>query len=239
LGHYIPAFVFLAAKAGYDCIWLDLEHRAFTAREVQSLLSLTHLYDIDCMVRAATRDRAQLYRYLEDGATGLMIPHVSNAEEARYFVGAAKFPPIGDRGFDNSGIDSDFNSYSLAEYAEWANRETFLTLQIESPTAVAQVDEIAAVPGVDLLFVGPGDLGYRLQQDGQGDDDGMRLEASFERIASAARENGIHWACPESGREPIAHRVRQGCRFIVNRSDFVSIRDGLSTGLDELEGSSI
>ncbi len=67
LGHYIPAFVEAGAHYGFDCIWLDLEHRNFTDREVQALLAYSHLHNIDIMVRTPTREKTKLYRYLEDG----------------------------------------------------------------------------------------------------------------------------------------------------------------------------
>ena len=83
LGHYMPAYVCHAAHAGYDCIWLDLEHRAQTVREIQAMLAYAHLYDIDIMLRSPTLEKTGLYRYLEDGAAGLLIPHVSTPEKAR------------------------------------------------------------------------------------------------------------------------------------------------------------
>ena len=83
LGHYMPFFVKQAAHFGFDCIWLDLEHRNFSDRDVQALLAFAHLHDIDIMVRPATLEKTRLYRYLEDGAAGLMIPHVNTAEKAR------------------------------------------------------------------------------------------------------------------------------------------------------------
>ena len=88
LQHYIPSFIAHAAHYGFDCIWLDLEHRAFDDREVQSLIYQAHLHDIDMMVRPSTLEKTKLYRYLEDGAAGLMIPHVSDAEKARALVNA-------------------------------------------------------------------------------------------------------------------------------------------------------
>ena len=72
LGHYIPAFVKHAAHFGFDCIWLDLEHRYMSDAEVESLLAHSHLFDIDIMVRPATLEKTRLYRYLEDGAAGLI-----------------------------------------------------------------------------------------------------------------------------------------------------------------------
>ena len=68
LGHFIPSFVRHASHFGFDCIWLDLEHRAMGDREVQALLAMSHQYGIDIMVRSPTREKVKLYRYLEDGA---------------------------------------------------------------------------------------------------------------------------------------------------------------------------
>ena len=235
LGSCNPPFVALAARAGYDCIWLDLEHRGMEFRELQVLMSHFRIYDIDCLLRAPTLEKTQLYRYLEEGATGLMIPHVSTAEKARDLVNAVKFPPIGDRGLDNAGFDSAYRQTEDArEYLEWANRETFLAVQIETPEAVENVDAIAAVPGVDLLFVGPGDLGLRYGLDG--DESGERLEAAFERVAAASRNHGVPWACPTSSPGDMKHRREQGASFLANTGEFMILREGLQGAATEFDG---
>ena len=194
------------------------------------------LYNIDCLLRAPTLEKTRLYRYLEDGATGIMIPHVSTAAKARELVQATKFPPLGDRGLDNAGFDSDYRITSNnIEYIEWANRETFLVLQIETPEAVENVEEIAAVPGVDMLFVGPWDLGLRYQL--AGDENGAMLEAAFERVAAACKANGVAWACPSGTVEDMRKRRAQGAGMLANCGEFMILRDGLmdsSAMFDEL-----
>ena len=82
LGHYIPAYVFHAAKKDFDCIWLDLEHREMSTTETQALLASGHLFDIDIMVRPPSKEKTPIGRYLEDGAAGVMIPQVANAQQA-------------------------------------------------------------------------------------------------------------------------------------------------------------
>ena len=152
LGHYLPFFVRYAAHNSYDAIWLDLEHRAMDQREIQGLLAMCHAHDIDCMVRAPTLEGTRLYRYFEDGATGLMMPLVSDAGLAREIVEAVKYPPLGNRGLDGAGLDGDFGLdvwHEGSTYIDDAIRETFIVLQIETPEALANVDEIAAVDGVD------------------------------------------------------------------------------------------
>ncbi|MCB1204628.1 MAG: 4-hydroxy-2-oxovalerate aldolase [Verrucomicrobiae bacterium] len=237
LGNPIPPYIVHAARAGFDCIWLDLEHRAFDTRELQVLMAHFRLYDIDCLLRAPTLEKTGLYRYLEDGATGLMIPHVSTAEKARQLVQAVKFPPVGDRGLDNAGLDSDYriNPDSFA-FIEWANRETFLVVQIETPEAVENVEEIAGVPGVDMLFVGPGDLGLRYRL--EGDETGARLEAAYDRVAAACKAHGVAWGCPAGTPEEMAKRRAQGAQLLCNCGDFGILRDGLiasSAMFDEVE----
>ena len=75
--------------------------------QVQALLAYSHTFDIDVLVRPPTREKVALYRYLEDGAAGLLIPHVSTPEKAEELATAVKFPPLGERGIDNGGLDAD------------------------------------------------------------------------------------------------------------------------------------
>ena len=234
LGHFIPAYIAHAARAGYDCIWLDLEHRAIDIREIQALMPIFREYDIDCMLRAPTLEKTGLYRYLEEGATGLMIPHVSTADRARELVQAVKFPPIGDRGLDNAGYDSSYReNHDALAFTRDANRETFLVVQIETPQAVENVEEIAAVPGVDMLFVGPGDLGLRYAIEGC--TDGSRLEAAYERVAAACKAHGVAWACPVGSAEEIKRRRAQGAGMLANAGDFMILYQGLLDAAKQFE----
>jgi 4-hydroxy-2-oxoheptanedioate aldolase len=223
LGHYIPAYVAHAARAGYDCIWLDLEHRALNIHQIQALLAFSHLYDIDIVLRSPTLEKTGLYRYLEDGATGLMIPHVSTPDKARALVDAVKFPPLGDRGIDNAGLDADFLLHDPDTYIEWANNETFLVAQIETPEAVRNADAIAATPGVDVLFVGPGDLGLRLRQTRE-----MTLDEAWDIVAAACKKHGKAFGGPAIPAGELEKRHAQGARFLVNASEFQSFSAALA-----------
>lgn len=218
LGHYSPAFVRLAAHFRFDCIWLDLEHRLIGEREVQALFAYCHLYDIDCLLRPPTTEKTQLYRYLEDGATGLMIPHISTAEKAQMVADAVKFPPLGERGLDGAGLDGDFWIHGEKDYVEHANRETFLVVQIETPEAVANIDAIAAVPGVTGLFVGPGDLGLRLQHSRSE----LTLRDAYARVAAAAARHDKVWGSPVDAHD-LRPRRDQGAQLLAHGSDFLAL----------------
>ncbi|MAV38098.1 MAG: 4-hydroxy-2-oxovalerate aldolase [Planctomycetaceae bacterium] len=218
LGHFIPAFLKHAAHFGFDCIWLDNEHRAMQQRELQALLAYFHLFDIDCMLRPPTLERTRLYRFFEDGATGLMIPFVSTPEKARELVQAVKFPPIGDRGLDGAGLDSDFYLRGGEGYTDRANAETFLVVQIETPEAVQNAEAIAAVEGVDALFVGPADLSLRLRNS----DTSLTLEAATEQVAAAADRHGKAWGRPVADREQLHSLHAQGARLLAYGGDFLA-----------------
>ncbi len=205
-------------------------------REVQALLAYFHLADIDCMLRAPTLEKTRLYRYLEDGATGLMIPHVSTAEKAKMLVDAVKFPPIGDRGLDGAGLDSDFLLQGGEDFTDAANRETFLVVQIETPQAVENVADIAAVDGVDGLFVGPGDLGLRIRKSNLD----LTLDQAFERTAEAAKKHGKAWGCPADTPERVRELHELGAQLIAFGGDFDAFMEMLksrSSELDEIYGA--
>jgi 2-keto-3-deoxy-L-rhamnonate aldolase RhmA len=195
-----------------------------TDREVQSLLAFCHLSDIDCMLRPPTLERTRLYRYLEDGAAGLMIPFVSDAETARHLVRAVKFPPLGNRGLDGAGLDSDYILATLrpgSQYTADANRETFIVAQIETPEAVAIVDAIAAVDGIDCLFVGPGDLGLRLSVAPAGE---RALPEAVERVAAAARRHGKAWGITAGSVEDLERYRRMGAQLIPWGGDYALMK---------------
>lgn len=224
LGHFIPSYICHAAEAGFDCIWLDLEHRTIDDRDVQALLAFFHLYDIDCMLRPATLEKTRLYRYFEDGAAGLMIPHVSTVEKAQMLVQAVKFPPLGDRGLDGAGLDGDFYLRGGPDYPQQANDETFLVVQIETLEAVRNVDAIAAVPGIDGLFIGPGDLSLRLRHS----DGSLSLDQATERVAAAAARHGKAWGRPVGSRDQLRQLHDQGARLLAHGGEFLVLKEMLA-----------
>lgn len=225
MGHFIPAYVRHAAGAGFDCIWFDLEHRAMEAREIQSLLILAHLCDIDIVLRTGYREANTLYRVLEDGAAGIMAPMINTVEEAEALVRATKFPPLGNRGYDGAGLDSDYLYDGGHDYCDAANRETVLIAQIESIEAVHNAEAIAAVEGIDALFLGWGDLGLRVARS---PDVSWTVDEAADMVAAAARAQGKHWGAVTMG-DPAAMRKRYdaGARFLPCIGEFVVLKNAL------------
>ena len=236
LGHHIPAFVHHAAQYGFDCVWLDMEHRLINDQEVATLLAHFHLADIDCMLRPPTLEKTRLYRYLEDGAAGLMIPHVSTPEKARMLVDAVKFPPLGDRGLDGAGLDAGFFLVDTEEYVTAANQETFLVVQIETQEAIEKIDEIASVEGVDGLFVGLGDLGMRLLRTRSE----MTVGDALVKVSAAAERHSTAWGCPAFGVEQMKKLHGMGARLLAHGGDLMAVKNMLEESArhyDEMLGA--
>ena len=237
--HYIPYLPHLAAKFGYDGVWVDAEHHNWNPREIEAMMAHHQLADIDCLWRTPTREKSGLARLLEDGATALMIPQVNTADCVRQLVTATKFPPLGDRGIDGSGMDAGFWVNKPDDYVQRANRETFLIVQIETVQAVQNAEAIAGVEGVDVVFVGPGDLSLRLGCNGSLQD--PKLRAALDTIIAACKKHGKPWGYPVATIEDAKLVVDMGCRFLVLGHEFWAIHNALKncgTQLDELLGAS-
>ncbi len=226
MGSFLPYYPRLAAAFGYDGIWVDGEHKPFSVREVQALMAFHHLADVDCIWRPPTRERNALYRILEDGASGLIIPHVESAEEARHLVASVRFPPQGKRGLDGLGLEGDFGFGAGPGYPEAANREKALFVQVESPESLEQVEAIASVPGVDGIFLGPGDLAFRLGCTPSPTDPVM-VEV-HQRINAAVVRAGKAWGRPAVTASDLELILKAGARIVAFGAEYRLLRAGLA-----------
>jgi 2-dehydro-3-deoxyglucarate aldolase/4-hydroxy-2-oxoheptanedioate aldolase len=210
---------------GYEAVWFDQEHVNLSLDQIEQGARAARGCGLDSFVRLTATDYATVMRPLEAGAGGIMAAQVRNARQAEEIVRWAKFPPRGARGFNNSGVDGRYGTVPLAEYLTRANAETFVAIQIEHVEAVADVEAIAAIPDVDVLFIGPADLSLSLGLPGEWDH--PRFWEAVERVARAARAHGIHWAVlPFS--PPFARRcVELGCRMLSLGLDVWTMRQGL------------
>src|SRR5438105_14486341 len=182
----------VALHGGYDAVWLDQEHCALTLTQLEDATRAARACGMDTFVRLAPTDYATVMRPLEAGAGGIMAAQVRNARQVEEIVQWAKFYPRGMRGINNTGVDGRYGLTPLSEYLQQANANTFVAIQIEHVDAVADVEQIAAVPDVDVLFVGPADLSQSLGLPGEWNH--PRHWEALERGAQAAHHQGIHWA---------------------------------------------
>ncbi len=235
LGHYLPFYIRYAAHYKFDGIWFDLEHRAMDQREVQAIIMMCLHNDIDCMVRAPTLERTKLYRYLEEGATGFLMPLISDPQMASDLVQAVKYPPLGNRGMDGAGLDADFGIAAWdpqSNYNAESNRETFLITQVETLQAVANAEEIASIDGIDGLFIGPADLSLRIATQ---ENDGLTMEKAIEKVAAAVQKHGKLWGITAGSVEEIQRYREMGAQMVPWGGDF-SLMNVLKDCSEDLDG---
>jgi 2-dehydro-3-deoxyglucarate aldolase/4-hydroxy-2-oxoheptanedioate aldolase len=183
-----PAVMQLLANAGFDFVIIDNEHGPFNIETIAELSRAAIYAGLTPVVRIPDLAYPHVAQPLDSGAQGIMQPRVYDATQVRQAVEMMKYPPLGKRGSALSRGYTKFRSGSTAEAMEAVNQETILFVQIETREALDNIDEILAIPGVDVAFVGPNDLSIALGVPGQLDAPEMR-EALDEVIAACARHN--------------------------------------------------
>ncbi|MFN7919940.1 MAG: aldolase/citrate lyase family protein [Bryobacteraceae bacterium] len=212
-----PWLTEILGRTGYDCVWFDMEHRDFGYDVLQAVSLACRHTGMDLMVRILKTGYDAPMRALEYGANGIMVPHCRSAEEARQWVDWCRFPPLGKRGLDGAGADADWGAANTREHIRHANEQTFVALQIEDREAVECIEEIAAVPGFDILFIGPGDLtlsyGVPLEFNHP------TIEAAFDRVAAAAAKHGKWWGTTSGTPEAAQRVIDRGGRMFTAGGD--------------------
>jgi 2-keto-3-deoxy-L-rhamnonate aldolase RhmA len=224
----------IGVHGGYDAVWLDQEHAGLSIAQIEHACLAARSVGLDSFVRLAATDYATVMRPLEAGAGGIMAAQVKSAAEAEQVVHWAKFHPRGMRGVNGSGVDGRFSTIAMPEYMQRANAETFVAIQIEHFAAVDDVEKIAAVKDVDMLFIGPADLGQSMGL--VGDWDHPKIWQAIERVANAAKANGIHWAILPRNAAYAKRCVDLGCRMLSVGVDVWAVQRGLKAFLAEFDG---
>jgi 2-dehydro-3-deoxyglucarate aldolase/4-hydroxy-2-oxoheptanedioate aldolase len=217
---------YLGMQGGFDGFWIDVEHGGLTTSDIEIAAMAGAAHGLECFVRVPPTDYASVTRCFESGTTGVMAAQIRSAAQAEEFVQWAKFAPRGRRGLNPLGYDGGYGSIPLAEFAERANRETFVAVQIETAQAVIEVDDIAAIDGVDLLFVGPSDLSQAVGT--IGDFTGTASIDAVDRVAEACRAHGKHWGAVTPSPEYASLLIEKGCTLISPTNDVKLVTTGLA-----------
>lgn len=221
LGTWLMAAAPATAEAmgyiGFDFLVVDMEHVPIEVSDLTHILRAIGCTPADAVVRLAWNDQVLIKRVLDAGAQTIMVPFVQTAEEARQAVSFAKYPPEGVRGVAAVHRGSRFGR--VGDYLKRANGEVAVIVQLETPDAIARLPEIAAVPGVDALFVGPGDLSAAMGH--IGNIAHPDVQALIESAAKASRAAGK----PVGIVGPNPDMVR---RFIDYGYDFAAIASDIA-----------
>ena len=219
---------------GFDFFIIDCEHGSFTTREVANIIAVARGAQIPALVRIPEMRREHALKFMEMGASGLLLPNTETAEQARMLVDCAKYAPLGHRGVSLSRPHTDFARVSGAEYMPRANDETLLMCQIESRRGVENIEAILAVEGIDVGFIGPNDMTQDYGILGQFEH--PDIVASFERVIAAARANGKWSGVHFGSAAPLAPWLSRGMQINMCGSDNGLLALGAAAMRRQLEG---
>ena len=226
------AAVEIATSMGYDWLLIDLEHGSGSFAELRSQLIAAHTGPTPPIVRIPSVDADIVKFVMDSGAAGIMFPFVGSVELARLAVDAMKYPPQGKRGVAGIIRATDYGRDWKQYFAE-ANANSLVVVQIETPEAVSIADEIAAVPGVDVLFVGPLDLSVNLGK--PNDFTTLEFNDVLRHVIEACRRNG-KVAGILSRPELVKQHREMGFQFLALGSDTGSVLSGLQQSLSAIRG---
>ncbi len=178
----------IAAMSGFDAVWIDLEHCPNSFHDVETAVMATKAHDCDLITRTGRGGYSDYICPLEADSTAIMVPHIMSLEDAKRIVYYTKFHPIGRRPLDGGNADGAYCLLDPKKYMESANAQRLTIIQIEDPEPLEDLEEIAALPGIDMLFFGPADFSQGLGT--PCDFANPKIAETRKRIADAAQRHG-------------------------------------------------
>lgn len=178
----------IAKSCGYDWLWVDGEHGFMSTQTATDICIAALGCGITPLVRVPGPEDFHVSKMLDGGAQGIIFPHINNAEEARSAVQTAKYPPKGHRSHTGAKPQLGYERVSIAESIEIVNENILVGTMLETQEGIDNVEEIAAVEGVDILFIGTQDLSIDMGVPGELNHEG--IQQAYEKMISAAVKNG-------------------------------------------------
>lgn len=210
-----PAAIEVTALGQPDFICVDGEHSQIGRGDFENLFRAGELHGVPVMARVRGHAADAIAGVLDAGAAGIMVPMVETAEQARAVVSASRYPPLGKRGV-GPGRAAGYG-YRIPDYLGRANGSVLVTIQVESAEGLANIEEIAAVEGVDMIFIGPGDLGVSLAALHQPDK--PALGEAIATIAAACRAKGRICGIFRPSPDDVPAHLAMGISFFIIASD--------------------
>ena len=215
-----PRATEIAAMCGFDCLWLDMEHVPTDWQTAENQIRSAKVYDVDVMVRVAKGPYSDYTVPLEADAAGIMVPHLMSTKEAKEIVHWTRFHPLGRRPVDGGNADGRYCLVDFNDYVQTANKERFVIVQIEDPEPLHELDAIAQVEGIDMLFFGPGDFSQGIGTPGKWDN--PQIAEVRKAIADVCKKHN-KFAGTVGGTGNFQELVDMGYQFISVGADVVGL----------------
>lgn len=225
IGFNDPNLVEMVALMGFDAIWLCNEYRPINPSTLEEMVRAARAGGADSIVRIGRNCHDIIPHVLSMGANGIMVPRIQTAKQAKKVIDRIKFPPQGKRDFEHIGGDADFGLMPALDYLRESNDESIVILQIEDRKGMKNLDEIAAVEGIDVLFFGPGD--YTLDLGIPCQPKHPKVLHAIEQVVQVCEECGIACATPAINPEHAKVLLDLGVRMLADGSDWSVLVNGL------------
>jgi 2-keto-3-deoxy-L-rhamnonate aldolase RhmA len=223
----------LLADAGFDFVFIDMEHGPFSLESATELIRVLRLTGLTPLVRVPDTEYHLIARILDAGAEGIMVPRVETRAQVEYIVSSSRYPPLGKRGCSIAKGHNDFQKAELHEFTSFMNRENLVILQIERREAVENIDDLLSVPGVDATIFGPKDLALSLGRPEKFDD--PVLQESMQKVMASCQNHGIASGLHTPNLDVLREFQRQGARLLVYSTDIDLFRSAAAKGLESLK----
>jgi len=227
-----PPAAEILAQAGFDWLWIDMEHAALNLETAHRMIQATQGTETVPIVRVAWNLHWLAKHVLDMGAMGVIMPQVSSKQEAVDAVQALRYPPEGVRGLF-PGFAALRWGLPVSEYLKIANKEIMAILLIEHIEAVNRIEEILTVPGIDLIFVGPGDLSASMGLLGQATH--THVEEAIQKVLAATKKAKIPVGIPAVTPDDANRRIQQGFQFILVATDMGLLTSGAKGILGQIK----
>ncbi len=215
-----PNIALLYGTAGFDFIFIDMEHGGFDLETVGDFITASKAANIVPVVRVPALEEHFLSRPLDLGACGLIVPHIHTKEQARQVIECTKFKPLGNRGLAPLRAHTGFSKVNVPEFMKEANENTMIVVMVEDDEAIGRIEELLSVEGVDVVFMGTTDLSQNLGIPGQ-----VRhpeILKRIDRVIKACEAKGVAFGMPISSPD----WYQKGIRFLFASSDIDLIVTG-------------
>jgi len=222
------------ANAGFDFLWIEMEHGPITLESLRAILLATRGAPAVPITRVPANEVWLAKRVLDAGSLGVVFPFTSTRELAERAVAACRYPPLGVRGF-GPALALSRHGMGAADYVRFANENVVVVVIIEQKEAVENIEAIASVPGISVLFVGVNDLSYSLGIGGRTTD--PLVEQALTKVLEAGRRHGIPVGYPTGNPTEINRRIAQGFRFFQASSDIGLLAGGAREMLSKVDRS--
>jgi 2-keto-3-deoxy-L-rhamnonate aldolase RhmA len=228
-----PEIPIILGAAGLDFFFVDTEHSPATYLQIQALCRAGRAAGIVPLVRVTENEPHLISRALDVGAMGIIVPRLRSVQAAAAAIDVIKFPPLGRRGFGLRAIVTDLQPGSAADQVESANRETLVVPMIETKEALDCVEQIAALSGVDALFIGPYDLTLSMGILEQFES--PIFWSAVERVINAAEKAGVAAGLQSRDMTLLLEARRRGAHFLLYSSDSGVLFDGYKQAIGSLK----